>query len=161
MNGWTTLSWSEQNDVWDRFYRDFTFRPSVHREHFPGIDEPSPSETFGLPRAGAEIRLPSAEETRELEAATLAAFRACTPPGGRIYALDWQHECFWLDPHACSEWRIPIVPDGDYSIFLSRDFSWGLFCHPWEWTICAFGAPLLAAIGRQPPRLFTAPIRRR
>jgi uncharacterized protein DUF2716 len=153
---------SEDDEVWERFSRDFEFRPSVHARSFPGIREPHPSVTYALPREGGAARLPTRDEVADLKAALLAAFRACTPPDGRIYALDWQHESFWLLPHvAFDEWAVPVLPDGDYYIFLAPDFVWGVFGHPWEWTICLFGANLLAAVGQRPLHLFSTPIRRR
>ena len=148
--------------MWGRFERAFNFRPSVRPADSPGIDEPPPSVTFALPRVGSQKRLPADAEIADLESATLAAFRACTPPRGRLYALDWQHESFWLQPHApFTDWRVPVLPDGDYSVFLAPDLSWGLFGHPWEWTLCAFGGPLLAALDQRPPRLFDTRVRRR
>jgi Protein of unknown function (DUF2716) len=159
---WSALGLSEQREIWDRFDRTFNFRPSVRPADFPGIDEPSPSVTFALPRDGAQKRLPTADDIEDLESATLAAFRACTEPGDRMYALDWQHEGFRLQPHVpFEEWLVPVLPDGDYYIFLAADFTWGLFGHPWEWTMCVFGGPLLAALERRSPRLFDAPARRR
>jgi hypothetical protein len=160
MDAWVELAHSEYNRVWDRFYRDFEFRPSIYPEDFPGIREPVPSVTYALPRVDGEIRLPTPGDTDDLHAAMLAAFRTCTPSGGRIYALDWQHTSYYLAPRAAfEEWLIPILPDGDYYIFLAQDFSWGMFGHPWEWTICAFGTPLFAALKQRWPRLFDTPIR--
>jgi hypothetical protein len=54
-----------------------------------------------------------------------------------------------------------VIPDGDYHIFLAPDFSWGFFGHPWEWTICVFGAPLLATLEHRALRPLGPPIRRR
>jgi len=58
-----------------------------------------------------------------------------------LYALDWQHPCYWLYPHASFDaddedaWLVPVLPNGDYYIFLAEDFSFGSFGHPWEMTI--------------------------
>lgn len=160
MAAWNSLGLTEYREVWDRFEQAFNFRPSVKPADFPGIDEPSPSVTFALPRVGVQKRLPTGTEVADLESAMLAAFRACTSPQERIYALDWHHDSFRLQPHASfEEWQVPMLPDGDYYIFLATDFSWGLFGHPWEWTMCAFGMPLLAALKYRSPRLFSTPIR--
>ena len=127
----------------------------------PGIYEPFPSVTFALPRLGRDQDMPTDADVADLQSVMLAVFAACTPPHGRIYALDWQHESFWLQPHvAFDAWRVPVLPDGDYYIFLAPDFSRGLFGHPWEWTMCVFGAPLLSALEPGMPRLFSVPIRR-
>jgi hypothetical protein len=159
---WVTLGVSEHRAVWDRFERAFRFRPGVHPDTFPAIREPHPSATYPLPRIDGAKRLPSSDEVADLESALLAAFRACTLPNGRIYALDWQHESFSFAPHVpFDEWAVPALPDGDYSIFLAPDFAWGVFGHPWERTICVFGADLLSALRQCPPRLFGTPTRER
>lgn len=156
MPAWEPLMRSEEDAIWDHFHREFDFRPSVHAENFPGIREPAPSTTYALPRSGWS------EHAQDLNDALLTAFRACVPPSEAIYALDWQHECYRLRPHLpFDDWPIPILPNGDYYIFLSTEFAWGTFGHPWEWTICVFGEPLLAAIGQRLPLLFGNPIRSR
>ena len=159
---WTELTDAEQDLVWDRFAREFAFRPSVHAENWPEIRESSPSVTYAIPddRADADLE--------ELNQDVLQAFRACTKPEERLYALDWQHICFWLRPHDVFErsaagrevWRIPVFPDGDYSIFLADDFRFGIFGHPWEGTWCVFGAELLAALETGPPKMFRSVLRR-
>lgn len=142
VQAWEPLSRAEYDAVWDRFYREFAFRPSVEAASFPGISEPAPSITWTLQHA------PWTEAGEdELHHGFLAAFRACTVAEEAIYALDWQHPCYWLRPHVpFEEWAVPVLPNGDYSIFLSRDFTWGVFGHPWEWTVCGFGKRLLAAL---------------
>ncbi len=60
------------------------------------------------------------------------------------------------DPNA---WSIPVLPDGDYYIFLSPDFRFGTFGHPWEETICVFGQELLDAFAQHPPQLFREIVR--
>lgn len=169
MSAWQRLSEAEGDEVWDRFYADFHFHPSIHAADFPAIAEPHPSLTFALPRPpGRDTRdglyhrtWPDQDELDDLVSSVLAAFRACTADDERIYALDWNHPCYWLRPHAAvDEWFVPVLPNGDYYIFLERSFLWGDFGHPWEWTMCVFGADLLAALARRPPLLFRDPIRR-
>ena len=139
---WEPLTRDEYDAVWDRFFREFAFHPSVHPDHFPGIREPRGSVTWALwPSPWRE------GDEEALQEQFLAAFRACTAADETIYALDWQHLCYWLRPHRTfEEWTILVLPNGDYHIFLSRDFSWGVFGHPWEWTVCVFGEPLLHAL---------------
>ncbi len=145
METWIELTEPEEHAVWDRFYRDFVFQPSVNSEDWPGIHEPAPSNTYAIPESYTEDHLD------DLHAQVLGAFRACTQPEERLYALDWQHPCFWFQPHSSLKrldgkreawppilpsgdlWRIPILPDGDYYIFLAEDFRFGIFGHPWEW----------------------------
>jgi Protein of unknown function (DUF2716) len=89
----------------------------------------------------------------------LKAFGEVSSFDRRIYALDWQHTCFWFYPQLGQPWYIGL-PDGDYSIFLAEDFSYGYFGHPWEATICIFGQPLLEAFQKNPPQLFSKILRR-
>ena len=170
---WTPLTEGETDEIWRRFRSTLRFHPSIHSENFPGIREPAPFETFALPRVASDqlvppldsARWPNSADLADLNEAMLAAFRACTKPEDRIYALDWQHRCFWFAPHLFApvdhydDWPISIIPNGDYYIFLAPDLSWGTFGHPWEWTICVFGEKLLKAMESRRPRLFTTPIR--
>lgn len=169
-SSWTEMTKPEMDRAWDRFYPEFAFRPSPYPKDFPGIREPSPSRTYALPRdAGSSLSdgqtgrlMLSSADGDMLHDRFLAAFRACTPSGGRLAVLDWNHNCHWFAPHTEPHaWRTSVVPDGDYYIFLAEDFSWGTFGHPWEWTICVFGEPLLAALGESITKILGAPIRQR
>nr|WP_230688728.1 DUF2716 domain-containing protein [Micromonospora sp. WMMC415] len=51
-----------------------------------------------------------------------------------------------LDPPGRPGWPLSPYPDGDYHIYLSEDFRFGSFGHPWESSLCIFGAELLDAI---------------
>jgi hypothetical protein len=156
MSAWTELTKSEYDDVWDRFYADFQFRPSILPADWPGIREPEPSETY---RIGHIYGNPEAERLiGNLDRSALAAYRSCVGNDESIYALDWQHPCYWFKPHQQKEadpWKVPSLPNGDYYIFLAVDFRFGWFGHPWEQTICVFGQQLLTAIHERPPEVFS------
>ena len=154
MNAWIELSEDEYKDVWDRFYSGFGFRPSVHAASWPGIREPRPSVTYSIADSDSIVA--------DLDAQALMVFRSLVAPDARIYALDWQHTSFWFFPHRASPepFRISVFPDGDYSIFLAEDFSFGFFGHPWEETVCVFGERLLTAMEQHQPQLFTHVLRR-
>ena len=63
-----------------------------------------------------------------------------------IYALDWQHDCFEYNPNENIEFEYhyhdedrdvevyfpTYFPNGDYHFFVSKDFSYGIFGHPWR-----------------------------
>ena len=169
-HSWTEMTESETDRAWDRFYPLFSFRPSIYPKDFPGIKEPAPSRTYALPRNDDSLpyvgetgrQMLTADDDDLLHARFLEAFRTCTPEGGRIAVLDWNHRCHWFWPHAEFQgWRTSVVPDGDYYIFLAEDFSWGTFGHPWEWTLCVFGEPLIAALGDGVDEILGGPIRER
>ncbi|AIC93438.1 DUF2716 domain-containing protein [Shouchella lehensis] len=111
---------------------------------------------YGYPDSGRRFKLPKpyirfdistkfACETDELERAVLTTMKACTIADETIYAMDWQHECYEFDPRKpierdeWNEWLVPLFPNGDYVIFLQKDFQWGYFGHPWKKEIAVFG----------------------
>jgi hypothetical protein len=157
MQAWELLSQSEYDAVWDNFEEKFDFRPTVNPNKFPSIKEPLGSITY-------QFEYPSAENEEnaitDINAKSLTAFQLLLSSNEAIYALDWQHDCYWLYPHLpFSEWRIPVFPDGDYCIFLARNFSFGIFAHPWEQTFCIWGNILLAEFQNSKPSLFEKVIR--
>jgi hypothetical protein len=160
MGAWSELSEQDEGAVWSRFAEVFNFIPSVTSSDWPGIHERRPFRTYSIEHIYGH---PSARQLeRDLEDKARIAFQACAPSDTRVYALDWQHQCYWLRPHELvsgEPWAIPALPDGDYYIFLEEQFEYGWFGHPWEQTICVFGTPLLRALDRQRPELFTSCIR--
>ncbi len=162
VTAWTPLTDAESAHGWDRVERELQFHPSVDPRHWPGFVPPTPHRTYAI----GHVYGPSPERAAALEAdlerAAAQAFRAVTRAGERVLALDWQHASYWLDPHALivgAEWTVPALPNGDYYLFLAPDLRWGWLGHPWEQTITLYGEPLLAAIDRAPPTLFSQVIR--
>ena len=154
MSAWAALSAVEEDATWNQFCSRFAFRASVRPEEWPGIREPAPFVTWAIPDPWSEAA------TEDLHERALSAFRIAVPPGERMLALDWQHPCWWLSPHASVDhWEVPVLPNGDYFVFLSRDLEWGWFGHPWEQTICVFGAPQLAALAHNLPAIFSRVLR--
>jgi hypothetical protein len=160
MDKWNQLSESDYNRAWDRFYKVFDFRPSIKPEDWPGIREPAPSVTYSISHIYGNPEYAALES--DLQVSARAAFQACARHDEAMYALDWHHPGYLFQPHALAEsdfWPVPALPNGDYYIFLATDFRFGWFGHPWERTICIFGSPLLSAIDRRRPRLFTYQVR--
>ena len=167
MIAWERLSRPEHDAVWERFSRRFAFRPSVRPADWPSIAEPSPSLTydlsgiFGRPLEQLEVL------QRDLYRKMVAAFRRAVPPAGKLYALDWQHDCYAFRPHAPRAadgrraWPVPLLPDGDYCVFLADDLAFGLFGHPWERTLCVFGRELLDAVAADRPTMLRTVVRQR
>jgi hypothetical protein len=151
MKAWVELNEQEYDLVWDRFDFWFDFSPSTFR--FPGILEPNPSITYSFENF-------LEHDVDDFYEKALKVFQEVVPVGDRIYALDWQHTCFWFYPHHFNKgWGVGL-PDGDYAILISEDFSFGYFGHPWEQTICVFGEPLLEAFQKYPPKLFEKVVRK-
>ncbi|MFA7767591.1 DUF2716 domain-containing protein [Streptomyces sp. NRRL S-448] len=40
------------------------------------------------------------------------------------------------------KWPGSVYPDGDYHLYRTPELRFGTFGHPWEHTLCVFGAPL-------------------
>jgi len=156
MRNWVPLSKNEYGQIWDRIYRDFKFKPST--SIFPSFKVPHPYITFNISDYFGESTDLDAYD--ELEGRVLDAFIECTMRGEYILALDWQHECYWINPRLAferdefGEWAIPIFPNGDYYFFIQKDFKWGFLGHPWEESITIFGNELINAFNRHKPRMF-------
>ncbi|MCA1032540.1 DUF2716 domain-containing protein [Bacillus timonensis] len=161
MENWISFSDIEYERVWNKVYEDFKFEPSISK--FPAFHVPSPFVTYDVSNYFGACDDFSVYE--ELEEKALIAFRANTLKEEYILALDWQHDCFWFNPHLeiekdeFDEWKIPIFPDGDYSFFIQKDFKWGYLGHPWERSITVFGEELLASCKQNMPTMFRKVLR--
>lgn len=162
---WQELDKSEYDSVWDRFYAQFEFNPSVKSEDWPGIEEPVPSVTYSI----ADVYESDGDRhrmlTENLNKWALQIFRELLTKDEWLYALEWQSTGYHFFPHRrfernqYGEWPIPVVPNGDYYNFLECNFEWGIIGHPWEQTMCLFGERLLAAVASTKPALFRIPVR--
>lgn len=156
----------EEIKVWGVFYPAFSFRTSVFHQYWPVYAEPTPSITFNIRRAWREHQRNSelyADLIDDLNSKTLDAFRRCASSNEKLYVLDWQHQCYWLYPHRAitsKRWGISVLPDGDYHIFLGKEFRFGILGQPWEKTICVFGRRLLNAFEGHLPLLFDRVVRK-
>lgn len=157
----------EYDNVWDRFYRKFNFNPSTYKEDWPSFRIEAPFITYDISHI---YNNPEFEKLHnDLEEKVIMALRACAQPSEYLYALDWQHPCYWFNPwldiserchkHPSLGWVIPILPNGDYYIFLQKDFNWGILGHPWEESMCIFGSDLISSIEKNKPLLFSKILR--
>ena len=165
MAAWYELKQEEEDKVWDRFYTQFSFRPSVNPAYWPGIKEPQPSITYSISSIYGAGEEHYQRLDKDLRTKTLTALRLCIAPDEFLYVLDWQHACYRFYPHPSYagkpiKWLVPVLPNGDYYIFLRQDFTFGLFGHPWEQTICVFGEPFLNVLEKDKPLLFSNIIRK-
>lgn len=145
---------SEEGPLWDRLEKEFAFAPDT--EEFPGFRAPAPSVTWRL----------TDTPTDGLDRVMRPALRSLTPPGQRLHWLDWQHTGHDFDPHRVGgpgepEWPGEVYPNGDYYLNVHPDLRFGTFGHPWERTLCVWGAGLLAAAEAELTELLGEPLRRR
>jgi hypothetical protein len=142
MTNFKQLNQNEYGDVWNEFYRLFDFSPSI--DTFPAIRTDKPQLIFDI-----HTCFRSNYPFDKLEEFALHLFNSISDPGDRLYALDWQHECYDFDPRAqmdrneFDEWIIPVLPNGDYYIFSTKDFKNVWFGHPWEKTITLIGEDIV------------------
>lgn len=141
------LGTAEEDLLWHRLENEFGF---------PDVEAPAPSVTWRLPQA------PTDGPDRILR----PALRALTPPGERLHWLDWQHVCHDFDPHRVGGpgepgWPGQVYPNGDYYLYVHPGLRFGTFGHPWEQTLCVWGAGLLAAVEAELTGLLGEPLRRR
>ncbi len=156
----TLLGQPEYGEIWTAVEQLFSFAPSVTR--FPGIVEPSPSVTWAF---GGRTERPAETVERRLEEIVERGLRAVVRPGELLRFLDWNHAGVEYDPARVGrpeypEWQGLAYPDGDYYLNVTPDLRLGTFGHPWEHTLCVFGAGLLAEIEDDLTALLGAAIRR-
>ena len=149
---WDELTRSGYDEVWDEFDRRFEFRPNFYDDGGSGFLEPTPSIAWSLGSTfGAESRM-FEFGANALNGIGLAVLQELVGRNETVLALDWQHPAYRFAPHHLLEpserdqWAIPVFPNGDYYVFLERDFEWGFFGHPWRQTWCVFGQRALDAI---------------
>ncbi len=163
MKSWVRLNDQESDMVWNRIFEEFKFQPSTTM--FPSFSVPAPFITFDV---SSYYKTKSPEVLYEnLENQVLQAFRNLTSKDELIYALEWQHEGYWFNPHddipkdEFDEWLIPPFPNGDYPFYLEQNFNWGYIGHPWERSITVFGEALIRSLENHKPKLFQQIIRER
>ena len=146
------------------FSDKLAFKP--HTKEFPGIDEPSPSITYRI----SFIWETDIENHRRIlidfHTCAYKAFRRCAQKDQWLFTTDVYHCNYRFYPQSAFEgsnpdaWKTPLFPNGEYSIFVSKSCSFGLFGHPWEKTICIFGASLISTFEIYKPELFRDIIRK-
>lgn len=156
------LSDSEYRRVWDRFREVFAFRPSMSSLEWPAIKEPVASVAWSLSALDDD---PCDERLDRLVAVVEQGLSSCVGPTDTLLALDWQHTSYRFAPQKVGgpgrpAWPLSPYPDGDYCVFLSEDFSFGSFGHPWEHSLCLFGEELLDATSTEVGEVLGSPSRR-
>ncbi|MGG0658142.1 DUF2716 domain-containing protein [Rummeliibacillus pycnus] len=145
MKNWLELSDVEYEKVWNKLYDELKFEPST--TNFPSFEVPTPFITYDISNYFGEYEGLNAYD--DLEEKALLVFQKITSIDEYIYALDWHHECYWINPHLeyqkneFDEWTVPIFTNGDYYVFIHKNFEWGYLGHPWERTITIFGKELI------------------
>ena len=154
MINWTPISQNDYDKIWNKFYTDFSFKPSFSSTDWPSIKTDKPNIKVNI----ADLWGDTYDETKwaSLVQKGITSFVRITDPENEIIVLDWQHECFYINPRQITaDTMLPddktnsmvpsFVPDGDYYIFITKDFENVWFGHPWEKTITIIGEKLINA----------------
>ncbi len=152
--GWREMSSGQADDAWDN-YKERLGYPNGDAFHTP-----EPASTWDI----SFVYLRDATYLTDLESdlaqKALAALQDCVGPGEELLALDWNHRCYFFNPHhrlanaSLSSWAVPILPNGDHYIFVTKDFRLGIVGNCVDQTICVFGKPLLDAFASRKPLIF-------
>jgi hypothetical protein len=153
--GWRAMSRGQEDAAWNEYQERI--------EPQGQVATPAHSMTWDIAHVYllGEDHLERLEEDLTLKA--LKALQGCTPPGEELLALNWNHPCYFLDPHAglagaCpSSWAVPVLPNGDFYHFLARDYRFGILGNCVAMTMCVFGQELLDAFAADLPLAFNRP----
>ena len=154
MTNWTPISQNDNDKFWDKFYADFSFKPSVDPTYWPSIKTDKPNIKIDITDLWGDTY--DEENWVSLIKKGINSFVSISNPQDEIIVLDWQHECFNVNPRQITvDTMLPndntsimvpsFIPDGDYYIFLTKDFENIWFGHPWEKTITIIGDKLIKA----------------
>ena len=151
VSAWEPIPGDDYERYWKPFDDRYSFTPKFKPGNRPGFAEPEESVTFSLaPIFQSGIESKFAAGVAALNAEVLLAFVQAFSPRERLVVLDWQHQSYWFRPHLHASgggtWLVSPFPDGDYYIFLTEDMTAGTFGHPWEESLCVFGATLVDAL---------------
>jgi hypothetical protein len=161
-DAWVELEPESGRSLWSDFVEEFGFRPGVAQKKWPAIREPTPSVTWDLGPLFDRFD----ESARPLAQLVCDVLRDCTEYWESVAAHDWVHLSVLYRPHRVvdvtdlEQWDTTLIPNGDYVIFVAKDLSFGVFGHPWEQSLCFFGAPAVRAAERLNGGLLTRVLRR-
>jgi hypothetical protein len=141
----------EYHELWDIIYTMFMFSPDRYKED--GIYSITcPYDMYDISEIFEDVcDKPFWEEAmREI-------FICVLGDDEFIYVLDWHHTAFKYNPNV-KVLKNPIhivdgeidynvyfpkfYPDGDYYIFIAKDFSWGYLTDPWRENAFVYGEEL-------------------
>jgi hypothetical protein len=156
-DAWIELPADRADRAWDRFVEEFRFRPGTGPDSWPSFREPGPSITWRVREELADFNPWRDPQAAPYNLSLLGALRECVSEGEPVLALDWQHAAYEFYPHRLRRpevvrgWLIPALPSAEYHLFVTPDHRLGSLGHPWEETVCVFGAGFLEAYLRLTP----------
>jgi hypothetical protein len=155
--GWRGMSHGQMDEAWK------TFEQRMESDVRGEFHTPFPATTWDISPIYLRGREHLDHTEADLTLKALSALQECTRPGEELLALDWNHPCYFFDPHGGvtdahpSSWAVPILPNGDNYLFLAQDYRFGIIGNCVDMTICVFGQELLAAFRDRLPLIFVKP----
>ena len=125
------LNNDKNNELWDKIENDFGFNPNFYL-----IKNNKSNEIFNIKHLPFKI-FKISNNCYENELWQNKINNILKKINSDMYALNWQHDGFLFNPNQnisltqCYENNFPTYyPDGDYYLFISKDFSQGIFNIP-------------------------------
>ena len=150
----------EIKEIWDKIYSLFCFSPDYYNKSQPSFTFPQHIKYVKTHDISGMCQVLNPHDVdgnyrTTVQIDTLKTiFAECMDEDDFIYALDWHHSCFKYDPRVKEPYEYYMMyetledtrayfpffyPDGDYYLFVSKDFNWGYFTHPWQKKAWVFG----------------------
>jgi hypothetical protein len=154
MNNWKLLNDLEYKQSWDFISDKLNFKPYQKKDT---ILLPIPNKHFDISDYYNDGFIDELYD--DLHNCALLWFKTIAN-GERMYALNWQHECYSFEVDLpfekteFNEWIIPVFPNGDFLFFLTRDFKNGIFADGINFTICLWGDDMMNALEINTPKMF-------
>ena len=154
MTKWIPIPQNDCDKIWGKFYKDFFFKPSIYTSDWPSIKTDKPNIKIDI----AYLWDNTYDESNWISIINkgINSFISISNLEEEIIVLDWQHQCFYVNPkNIKGDTMLPdentsimfpsFIPDGEYYIFITKDFENIWFGHPWEKTITIIGDKLIKA----------------
>ena len=159
VDGWELISFKCSEEIWENFEQQCKFSPSIEvdKEVF------APKAEYDIyDCAGAFLKY---ENDNNWSNVIRNIFIKVKGSDEYIYALDWQHselryipeidrsevnKAYFIDDDngGFNIYLPKFYPDGDYYLFLAKDFRWGYLTDPWRQQIIVYGDELRNEISR-------------
>jgi hypothetical protein len=151
MENWKKLDDLDERNAWGFITNKLNFQP-YNKECIVRL--PSPNKVFEISKYYDEGF--NEELYSNLHESILSLFKKIAK-GGRMYALNWQHDCYSFSPYLLfekdefDEWLVPVFPNGDYLFFLTEDFDNGIFADGVNLKFSIWGENIVTALEYEVP----------
>jgi len=159
VDGWEMLPIDSSDDLWKKFKQQCIFNPSIEIDN-QVFSPKAEYDVYGCSDASLK-----AEECSDWTTVIRNIFIKVKDKDSHIYIFDWQHseykytpeidkgnvnESYFIDDGkgGFNIYLPKFYPDGEYYLFLAKDFRWGYLTDPWRKQITVYGDELRNEISR-------------